>query len=130
MSDGNGIPLSAFTIEANVAEVRCIETLVDVRLTQRLAPRLIYDKAADADWLRDRLADRNIDQITPHRRNRKKASRQDGRKLRRYKSRWKIERTISWLHNQRRLIVRHEHYAHLFEGSLHLACASIILNRF
>ena len=33
-----------------------------------------------------------------------------GRKLRRYHSRWIIERTFSWLHNCRRLITRQKYY--------------------
>ena len=36
---------------------------------------------------------------------------QDGRKLRRYRRRWKIERTIAWISSFRRLIVRHEYYS-------------------
>ncbi|TWU56436.1 Transposase DDE domain protein [Rubripirellula tenax] len=130
MSDANGIPTAALTIEANVSEVHCIETLVDLQVAGQRSKRLIYDKAADADWLRDSLQTRNVDLITPHRRGRKRLARQDGRKLRRYRSRWKIERTISWLQNSRRLLVRHERYAHLFEGFLHLACLLILLNRF
>ncbi len=31
---------------------------------------------------------------------------QDGRKLRRYKRRWKVERTIAWIGNYRRVLVR------------------------
>ena len=37
---------------------------------------------------------------------RKRASLQEGCKLRRYKRRWKVERTISWVGNFRRLVVR------------------------
>ncbi|WP_444889596.1 transposase [Microbulbifer sp. DLAB2-AA] len=51
-----------------------------------------------------------IDLICPHRRNRKKVSRQDGRKLRRYACRWKVERTFEWLGNYRRLVIRWERY--------------------
>lgn len=130
MSDANGIPVSAFTIEANVAEVHCIETLLEMNQSSRQIRRLIYDKAADADWLRDQLESRNIELVTPHRSNRKRPPRQDRRKLRRYRSRWVIERTMSWLQSNRRLLVRHERYAHLFEGFLHLACVMILLNRF
>jgi transposase len=44
-----------------------------------------------------------IEMIAPHRHNRKKAKTQDGRKLRRYKRRWKVERLFAWLGNFRRL---------------------------
>ncbi len=122
MIDSEGLPLSAFTTSAQVAEVNTIETLVDTGPLNRHPDRLLYDKAADADWLRTALATRGIEQVTPHRDGRKKESMQDGRSLRRYKHRWKVERTISWLGNYRRVLVRHEYYAHLFEGFLHWAC--------
>jgi len=52
--------------------------------------------------------------ICPHRRNRRKAPTQDGRKLRRYRRRWKVERSISWLQDFRRPVTRYEHYATCF----------------
>lgn len=128
--DSAGTPLSAFTCAANVAEVHAIETLVDTCLTGRHPERLLYDKAADADWLRDHLGDRTVELICPHRRGRKRTKRQDGRALRRYWKRFVVERTISWLHNCRRLIVRWEYHDHLFEGFLQLACLYTILKWF
>ncbi len=92
--------------------------------------RLLYDKAADADWLRASLEARGIELICPHRENRTKPPLQDGRSLRRYRRRWVIERTISWLHNCRRLITRWEWYPELFEGFVHLACLYTILKGF
>jgi transposase len=130
LTEGHGLPVSAFTISAQVAEVNTIETLVDIQIAGQRPERLLYDKAADADWLRDSLERRGIEQITPHREGRKKPVKTDGRSLRRYKHRWKIERTISWLGYQRRLLVRHEYYAHLFEGFLHLACLMLCLKWF
>jgi len=90
-------------------------------------PRLIYDRAGDSDPLRERMKRRGIDFICPHRGNRKKAKLQDGRKLRRYRRRWKIERTISWLGNYRRLVVRYEHDILMFTGFIHVACLMIAL---
>lgn len=130
LTEGQGLPIAAFTISAQVSEVNTIETLVDIQVAGQRPERLLYDKAADADWLRTALAQRGIEQITPHRTGRKKPSRTDRRKLRRYKHRWKIERTISWLGYQRRLLVRHEYHAHLFEGFLHLACLMLCLKWF
>ena len=40
-----------------------------------------------------------IEMFAPHRRNRKKARTQDGRKLRRFKRRRKVERLFAWLGN-------------------------------
>lgn len=130
LTDGEGTPLSAFTVAANVAEVNAIETLVDERLTEHAPPRLIYDKAADADWLRDALEERGLELICPHRQNRTRPKRQDGRSLRRYRRRWKIERTISWLQSLKRLLVRHEYHEHLFDGLLQLGCVFTILQWF
>jgi hypothetical protein len=56
-----------------------------------LPPRLIGDRAYDADPLDAELAKLGVEMIAPHRRNRKRPKTQDGRPLRRYKRRWKIE---------------------------------------
>lgn len=87
--------------------------------------RLIYDRAADSDALRVRLARRGIDLICPHRANRTKPRRQDGRKLRRYPRRWKIERTFAWLGNFRRLLVRQERLLPAYRAFFHMACLLI-----
>ena len=130
MVDGEGTPLSAFTTSASTAEVHAIETLVDTRAPDRTPERLMYDKAADADWLRETLDVRGIALICPHRANRTQPPTQDGRPLRRYKRRYKVERTISWLHNCRRLITRWEYYPELFESFVRLACLYTILRGF
>ena len=130
MVDGEGTPLSAFTLGANTAEVHAIENLIDDRVPKRKPDRVLYDKAADADWLRECVAARGIELICPHRVNRKKPAIQDRRSLRRYKRRYKVERSISWLFNNRRLITRWEYYPELFQGFVHLACLYTIIKRF
>ena len=65
--------------------------------------------------------------IAPHRRNRTKPKTQDGRKLRRYKRRWKIERLFAWLGNLRRLVVRYERRAENYLGLVLLGCIVILL---
>jgi transposase len=67
--------------------------------------------------------------IAPHRRRRKKPKMQDGRNLRRYKRRWKIERLFAWLGNFRRLVVSYERSADNFLGSVRLGCMIILLGR-
>jgi transposase len=64
--------------------------------------RVIADRAYDSDPLRERLKKRGIDLIVPYRENNKKRKHEDGRKLRRYKRRWIIERTNAWLGQFRR----------------------------
>jgi transposase len=72
------------------------------------------------------LAETGVEMIAPHRGNRKNLT-QDGRALRRYRRRWKIERLFAWLQNFRRLTVRWEHSLENFLGMVHLACAVILL---
>ena len=136
--DGQGIPLGSTLTSASPAEVTLAEeTLnrVSVPRKGRGRPkqrpqRLIADRAYDSDPLRKRLKTIKIDLIVPHRKNRKKPKTQDERKLRRYRKRWKVERTIAWLGNFRRLIVRHERHIQMYRAFFHLACIMIVLNRF
>ncbi len=95
--------------------------------------RIIGDKAYDSDKLDQRLLEkRGIEMIAPHRLvwNRKNEPTQDGRPLRRYKRRWKVERLFAWLHNFRRLTIRWEYHAANFLGFLRLACTMILLRSF
>ena len=88
---------------------------------------LIGDKAYDSDPLDARLAEQGIELIAPHRANRKKPKTQDGRPLRRYKRRWKVERLFAWLQNFRRILVRHEYPAENYLGFVQLGCTIILL---
>jgi len=54
-------------------------------------------------------------------------STQDGRELRRYCRRWKVERLFAWLHNFRRLVSRWEYHEANFLGMLQLGCLVILL---
>lgn len=128
--DGNGLPLAGEIASATPHEVTLIEPLLDQRVLSKNSRRLIYDAAADSDPLRKRLKRRRIDLICPHRKNRKKAATQDGRKLRRYRRRWKVERSIGWLQNFRRLVTRYEHQAQVFHGFVQLACLMVVMRRF
>ena len=91
--------------------------------------KLIGDKAYDSDELDQALAERGVEMISPNRANRKKRT-QDGRQLRRYKRRWKVERLFAWLQNYRRLVTRYERYAENFLGFIHLGCIMILLRNY
>lgn len=130
MIDGEGTPLSVMTASANESEVNLIEPLIAQQTLKTKPKHLMYDRAADSDPLRARLAAQQIELICHHRKNRRKPPTQDGRKARRLSRRYKVERTISWLFNNRRIVVRYEHYAHLFFGFVQLACMFTILQRF
>jgi transposase len=130
LTDAEGLPLGADTASASPHEVKLIEPLLEKRVLRQKPRRLIYDEAADSDPLRERLKRRGIELVCRHRRNRVKPPTQDGRKLRRFRRRWKVERSISWLQNFRRLITRFEYHAHLFHGFVQLACLIVVLGRF
>ncbi len=89
--------------------------------------RLIADRAYDSDPLRKELQARGIELICPHRRNRRKPATQDGRALRRYRKRWKVERTFAWLGNFRRLVVRYDRSLLMYNAFFHVACLIIAL---
>ena len=133
--DGQGVPLGNHLDRASPAEVTLVErTLQQVRVPRagrgrpRSKPkRLIADRAYDSDPLRHRLQQRGIELICPHRNNRRRAPTQDGRALRRYRRRWKIERTFAWLGNFRRLVVRYERSLRLYNAFFHVACLIITL---
>ena len=61
-----------------------------------------------------------IEMIASHRRRCKKPNTQDGRKLSRYKKRWKIKRLFAGLGNFRRLDVRYERRVGISLGFVHL----------
>jgi len=121
---------SASPAEVALAE----ETLRTVRVGNGRAgrprqnpERLITDRGYDSDPLRRRNARRGIVQITPYRRNRVRRWREDGRELRRYRKRWKVERSIAWLGNFRRLVVRWDRDEQIFLAFAHIACLLITL---
>jgi transposase len=95
-----------------------------------MAPkRVIADRAYDSDPLASASDKRGIELIVPYRKNSKLRKYEDGRKLRRYKRRWIIERTNEWLGQFRRLLVRHEHLLSTYRAFFYLACLWITLRR-
>ena len=91
---------------------------------------MIGDRAYDSDPLDGRLKAEGIELIAPHRTGRVKPATQDGRPLRRFRRRWKVERLNAWLQNFRRIQVRYEHIAENYLGLLHLACIILLLKVF
>jgi len=109
-------------------------TLVQATLAACFAPekpqRLIGDRAYDSDPLDERLAEQGVEMIAPHRRNRPRLRTPDGRKLRRYKQRWRVERLFAWLGNFRRLPMRHERRLANYLGCVQLACIVVLLRHY
>jgi transposase len=125
--DCHGTPLSVLAASASLGEASLPEPLLDQSLSPMEPARLIYDRTLDSDVHRERLRERGIELVCPHRKNRTRAKKQDGRALRRFARRWKIERTNSWLHDFRRIVVRHEQSLLMFTGFAQLACLLIVL---
>ncbi len=91
--------------------------------------RLIADRAYDSNAARALLVRRGIEPIIPARTNNRQTTHQDGRRLRRYRRRWIIERTIGWLGHFRRLTVRYDRLLETYGGFFHLGCALITLRK-
>lgn len=130
VADARGLPIAVYVASASPHEVTLVEATLADRFTAEAPQRLVGDRAYDSDPLDETLRQHGVEMIAPHRRNRQKPKTQDGRKLRRYKRRWKIERLFAWLQNFRRITVRHERCVENYVGFVHLGCLVILLRTF
>ncbi len=130
VADRAGLPLAVHVASATPHEVTLVEPTLAGCFVDEQPERLIGDKAYDSDPLDEHLASDGIELIAPHRRNRTKPKTQDGRPLRRYKRRWKVERLFAWLQNFRRIIVRYEYYPENYRGFVQLGCILILLRQY
>jgi transposase len=130
VADRHGLPLALRTESASPAEVKLVEATLDQRLVADVPERLIGDKAYDSDPLDKILSKHGTELIAPHKQNRRKPPTQDGRSLRRYRRRWKIERLNAWLQNFRRITVRYEYHAKNFLSFVQLGCIVILLRNY
>ncbi len=128
VADSHGLPLAICTESASPAEVKLVSQTVEQRFVADVPERLVGDKAYDSDRLDAQVLEQfGTEIIAPHKINRRSPRTQDGRALRRFCRRWKVERLFAWLFNFRRLVVRYEYHAENYLGFLHLACAIILL---
>lgn len=130
-----GVPVHAELHEAQRNEGALVagvmgRTEVPPRRPNARPVPLLADRMYDGDNWRDALWRLGYDLVCPHRCNRVRPVRQDGRKLRRHRRRWAIERTFAWLKAERRLCVRHERKPELFLALVQLKCALICLAHF
>ena len=126
--DRNGIPIAIGIACGQRHETKLVKRTLKQRFLRALPKRLIGDKAYDSNPLDADLALMGIEMIAPHKCTRKTKT-QDGRPLRRYRHRWRIERFFSWLQRFRRLVTRWEWRSATFLAFLKLACAVIMLRR-
>lgn len=131
ITDAHGLPVSVCIESASPHEVTLVEKTIDASFLDDAPDRLIGDKAYDSDPLDERLrTERGIEFIAPHKGNRRKSPTQDGRPLRRYRKRWRVERLFAWLHNFRRIVTRYDYYALNYLGFVQLGCLIILLRQF
>ena len=126
VADRSGLPIAVGIESGPRHEAKLVVgTLKRSFLKKELPKLLIGDKAYDSDPLDRELAAMGVEMISPaHPRRRRKLP--DGRKLRRYKRRWKVERLFAWIFRSRRLVTRYEEKAENFLGLVQLACAQIL----
>jgi transposase len=131
IADRHGLPIAAGIASASPHETTLVEETIDACFLEHAPDCLIGDRAYDSDPLDTRLREeRGIELIAPHKSNRRRARTQDGRVLRRYVRRWRIERLFAWLLNYRRLTTRWERHAINFLGFVQLGCICILLRQF
>ena len=127
ITDANGIPLACLLTGANAHDVTQLLPLVEaipaIRGVVGRPPRrpavLLADRGYDSQA--HRLALRTLG-IRPLIARRKTAH---GSGL--GSQRWVVERTLSWLHQHRRLRIRYERQAEIHQAFLSLACSLICL---
>ena len=125
--DSQGLPVSLLIASAAPHEITLLKKVIDARFTRRPIRRLTGDKAYDSDRMDSYLKGLGTELNAPHRKGRKSAPTQDGRKLRAYKQRWKVERYFAWLFNFRKCVVRYEYKEENFFAFLLLASAVIMI---
>jgi transposase len=126
LADDHSLPLAVSIESASPHESQLVEGVLGHSFLDNLPMRLIGDKAYDSDRLDRDLAQRyGIEMIAPHRGERREPT-QDGRPLRRYRRRWRVERLFAWLHHFRRLVIRWEYHVENFFGMVHLGCMKIL----
>jgi transposase len=129
LADAAGLPFAITVASANPGEISLVDDTLKSRFLPELPTRIIGDRGYDSDALDAKLAKRGIEFIAPHRSTRRNKT-QDGRQLRRYCRRWKIERLFAWLQNFRRLVTRYERHVENFLAFVQLACIIILSRQF
>ena len=128
ITDAQGIPLAGILTAANVNDVTQLIPLVDAIPSipgkvgrPRNKPEAVQgDRGYDSEPHRRELRTRGIQPVIAKRMT------EHGSGL--GKTRWVIERTLSWLHQNRRLRVRYERLPEIHEAFLSIACAMLCWN--
>jgi len=127
IADASGLPIALHVDSASPHEVKLVKKTLIGRFIVPYPERIIGDKAYDSDPLDAEMAAYGITLIAPHRAGRKRPKTQDGRPLRRYRRRWKVEQLFAWLQNYRRIAIRGEYHLENFLGMAQLGCILILM---
>jgi len=131
--DAKGVPLAVICTPANVHDSNALTDVVDAikpikkaraigRGRRKRPLKLHADKGYDFGRCRRALRKRGI---TPRiARKGVESSEKLG------KHRWVVERTLAWLSQYKRLVIRYERRLDLHKAFLHLGCALICWNHF
>lgn len=129
-TDGRGVPLSLVVTGANVNDNQRLDALLDGIVVRRPRPRrgrpqtMCLDKGYDSKQCRRSIRRREYrDGIKSRGVERLEKQRKPGKRARR----WVVERTLSWLNNWRKILIRYERKVANYVGLLHIACAIIAL---
>jgi len=128
VTDANGIPLAVKLTGANRHDVTQLQPLVDgippiagkVGRPRCKPDSVLGDRAYDSQPDRQKLRQKSIEPVLAKRRT------ENGSGLGIY--RWVVERTISWLHQNRRLRIRYEKRPEIHEAFLIIGCIKICWN--
>jgi transposase len=127
--DANGLLISLSPESASPHEATLVDTVIDASPLSEIPSIMIGDKAYDSDELDKRLLNKSsVRLIAPNKRNRIQGH-EDGRSLRRYSRRWKIERCFAWLQNYRKVATRYEVKFTNWIGFILLAASNLNLKR-
>ena len=125
LTDLHGVPLVAKVTKANEDDRKQLVPMVDqapavagkAGAPRRRPKYLLADRGYDSDPHRQQLRARGIEPVIARRNT------AHGSGLGQF--RWPVERTISWLHQFRRLRIRWERRADIHAAFLRLGCAII-----
>jgi transposase len=125
ITDANGIPLASSVTAANVNDVTEMAPLFNklpevagkVGHPRRKPDALQGDLAYDSEAHRQGLQDMGVEPVLPEK-GIDDPSGLGG-------TRWPVERTLSWAHQNRRLRIRYERRADIHQAFLTLACIKI-----
>ena len=128
IADRKGLPVSVVIDAGQKHDVKLVEPAVKEAFG-KVPAKLVGDTAFDSNQLDARLGKKGIELIAPHNPTRKNKT-QDGRPLRRYCRRWRIEHLFASLKRLRRITNRWEYKPENYLAFVLLGCVKLLLRGF